>query len=52
MIFPIPMGQESNTFEFTVRVNAADEEPLPELNECRPENNEIGPIEGRCPTLG
>lgn len=52
VIFPIPMGQESNTFEFTVRVNAADEEPLPELNECRPENNEIGPIEGRCPTLG
>jgi len=49
--FDIPADERAGTFAFTATVNAADEDPLVGLNECRGENNDAGPVEGTCPII-
>ncbi|MAQ14907.1 MAG: hypothetical protein CMN30_08940 [Sandaracinus sp.] len=49
--FPIPSGRAEDSFSFTATLNAADDEPLVGLNECRTENNDAGPLVASCPIV-
>lgn len=47
----VPPESTGEIFRFAATVNASDDEPLVGLNECRPANNDAGPIDATCPLL-
>jgi hypothetical protein len=49
--FAVPVGMSDSVFRFAATVNAPDDEPLTGLNECRPANNDAGPIDATCPLI-
>ncbi|MCB9602343.1 MAG: hypothetical protein H6724_11675 [Sandaracinus sp.] len=49
--FAVPAGMTDAIFQFAATVNAPDDEPLGGLNECRPANNDAGPIDASCPLI-
>ncbi len=48
--FEVPSDRLGPYF-FTAALNDPDDMPLVGLNECRPDNNDIGPVEGACPVV-
>ena len=49
--FPVPAGMSDSVFRFAATVNDSEDEPLTGLNECRPANNDAGPIDATCPLI-